>query len=79
MSTPKLYTNFDGMCWVVPGQRLDDVEWALRYGNAESVRLSAASAIACYRALVNRTSRDRAKIVRQLQDAAARESINEAK
>lgn len=33
-------------------QGLDELQWQLRYGDAEEVRLTAAAAVACYQELI---------------------------
>ena len=49
-------------------QGLGDLEWQLRYGDAEEVRLTAAAVVACYQELVLMPQRSRnqyiAKIMR---------------
>jgi len=46
--------SFDGMCWPVLTQELNDLEWRLRYAanGKDSDRLSAAGVISAYRALL---------------------------
>ncbi len=64
------YHHFDGMCWPRAGSRLDDLEWTLRYGDPEDVvkaRMIAASVVAAYKALVLKTAKDRAYVVRELR------------
>jgi len=66
----KLYTHFDGMCWPVPGERMSAIEWTLRYGtdyDKTETALSAASIVAAYKALLEKTQKDRNKIVQQIK------------
>lgn len=69
---PAPFRNFDGMCWPVPGERLDEVEWGLRYKDRESPlpmeeRLLAASVLAAYCSLVSASSHVRDKIIHELR------------
>ena len=69
MNKPRSYINVGTeMTWPTIGQRLLDVEWALRYGEPTSQDLLfAASILNAYRALVLKTAKDRAEIVRELR------------
>lgn len=63
---------FDGMSWPNPSEHCDEMNWGLRYGNAERVekhRLGAASVVAAYQALVLRPKRERDRIIRELRKA----------
>lgn len=69
---PAPFRNFNGMCWPVPGERLDEVEWALRYqhrGNPLPMkdRLLAASVIAAYCSLISASSHTRDDIIYELR------------
>jgi hypothetical protein len=73
MTSP--YHHFDGMCFPLPGGRLEEVEYALRFPeNGESLstpdRLLAASALAAYQSLVWRSAASRNAIVKELRKAA---------
>lgn len=74
----------DGTCWALPDVHDDEHDhhgWVLRYGSAEQVekrRLSIASALDCYAALIDLPQRQRnarAKAIREamaMRDAATR-------
>lgn len=54
---PAPFRNFNGMCWPVPCERLEDLEHSLRYKPIDAVftmqdRLLAASVIAAYEDLI---------------------------
>lgn len=71
-SGPAPFRNFDGMCWPVPGERLDEVEWGLRYKDRDSPlpmeeRLFAASVLVAYCSLVSASSHTRDGIVCELR------------
>ena len=60
------------MCWPVPGKRLDQLEYALRYGSEVAGfdmkdRLLAASVIAAYQDLVWSTNSKRNEVSRELR------------
>jgi len=66
------FRHFDGMCWPVPGERLDDVEWALRYWSRSiplpmEDRLLAASVMVAYRSLISASSHTRDDIIHELR------------
>jgi hypothetical protein len=70
---PAPFRNFNGMCWPVPGERLDQLEYALRYGPKVDGfdmkdRLLAASVIAAYKDLVWSTNARRNEISRELRN-----------
>lgn len=77
MSEPKILANgayavFDGMTWPLPGERMGEVEWQMRYGEPDKQdRMLAASIIAAYRQMVGDTSEKRAAVVRALRKAEA--------
>jgi len=69
---PAPFRNFDGMCWPVPCERLNEAEWCLRYQDkvrplSMEDRLLAASVIAAYRDLVWSTNARRNAISRELR------------
>jgi hypothetical protein len=60
----------DGTAWPFPGEMLCEVDHALRYGNAEKLewaRLTAASVIGAYIALIGKTQKRRNEICKCLQ------------
>lgn len=65
----------DGTVWPIPSNALGDVEWQLRYGNPESVKLVAASVIAAYGELIRLPQKDRQKRVMVLRAAARMANI----
>ncbi len=72
---PKRYglnASFDGMCWPVVTQELNDLEWRLRYAanGKDSDRLTAAGVISAYRALIWMPRRTLLKRVAQLRRMA---------
>ena len=69
---PSAYRHFEGMCWPVPGDRLDELESALRFspdGAALSMsdRMVIASYLSAYRELVALPGRLRDARVRELR------------
>lgn len=61
-------TEFDGQTWPVPGERMDEVEWQLRYGEPTAqARLIAASVLAAYRTLINCSSAKRNQVASKLR------------
>lgn len=62
-----VYRKFDGMVWPVPGDGLDFVDWSLRYGDANSVRLVAASVVSAYSELIGKSRDRREAIVKELR------------
>lgn len=66
------FRNFNGMCWPVPCNRLEELEDALRYEPKTAWlnmkdRLLAASVIAAYRDLVWSTNAKRNEVSRELR------------
>lgn len=60
--------HFDDMTWPAGGKPLDDLEWALRYGDAPmEMRLRAASVCAAYRELLLCTDVKRKRVARTLR------------
>lgn len=65
-----LWLNFGEMAWPAPGERMDEIEHALRYGTpSRKDVLAAASIIAAYRELVNAPRKKRDHVVRKLRSA----------
>ena len=65
-----LWKHFGEMCWPQPGEEMDQLNRTLRYGTADdvmSVRMSAASVVSAYSALVMATQKKRAMVVRNLR------------
>ena len=70
------FRNFDGMCWPVPCERLDALEHCLRYDHeithfSMEDRLLAASVIAAYKDLIQKTNIRRNAICKELRIYAA--------
>jgi len=62
------YRTFDGMVWPVPGDRLRNLEWTLRYGICdERDRFLAASVIAAYAQIIKDPSRKRESVIAQIK------------
>lgn len=69
------FVHFDGTAWPVPGDRLSDLEHALRYASKDACfdmkdRLLAASVINAYFTLVWQMQERRNKITNHLIEAA---------
>jgi hypothetical protein len=69
---PGAYRHFEGMTWPVPGERLDELESALRFAERGAVfsmseRLVIASFLSAYRELVALPARVRDARVRELR------------
>jgi hypothetical protein len=65
---PTAYLRFDGMTW--PNPNADWVEWELRYGDTEAVRLTAASFVHAYIYLVSLPQKLRNQRIQQIRHAA---------
>lgn len=66
------YRHFEGMTWPVPGDRLDELESALRFSESGAVfsmseRMVIASFLSAYRELVSLPARVRDAMVRELR------------
>ena len=64
------YRHFEGMVWPVPGERLDELEWLLRFSDSAvsmSDRLVIASYLSAYRELVALPGKLRDARVRELR------------
>lgn len=64
--------SFDEMSWALPGERLNELEWMLRYEEKNTIfdmndRVVIASFLACYRELVALPERERNKRIRELR------------
>lgn len=59
----------DGSHWPAPDVEEDSIEWQLRYGDAQKVRLQAASYISAYNYLISCTRKKRELVVRSLRKA----------
>ena len=69
---PGAYRHFEGMTWPVPGERLDELESALRFAERGAVfsmsdRMVIASFLSAYRELVALPARARDARVRELR------------
>lgn len=63
-----LWLNMGETAWPAPGERMDEVEHALRYGTpTRKDLLAAASILSAYRALVTTPRRLRERVVRTLR------------
>jgi hypothetical protein len=76
---PAPFRNFNGMCWPVPCDRLEDLEHSLRYNPKAAVftmedRLLAASVIAAYKDLIWSTDKRRTAIARELRKGPGSET-----
>mgnify|MGYP003577776373 CR=1 FL=1 len=59
---------FDGMTWPFPCERLNEVEWRLRYGEpTQQDRMLAASVMSAYTALIYKTQKERNHIASMLK------------
>lgn len=74
------YVSFDGRTWPGIGERLAEVECALRYETPTREQLLfAASVLAAYGCLVRTSAKDRAVVARHLKAAEADERQNGGK
>ena len=73
MASEPIYRQFDGMCWPVPGEAMNELEWRQRYGGDPSMsnRLVAASVLSAYSELVRLPQRQRNKIIAELRKGPA--------
>ena len=63
-----MFRNFNGMCWPCPCVRMDELEYALRYGKPTKWELlAAASVLSAYRQMVFDPIRKRQKIISELR------------
>lgn len=70
---------FDDMSWPCPGQRLNEIEHALRYGEpTKSELMVAASVLSAYSDLVRCPQVKRAYVVRRLREAIVEEQVGGA-
>ena len=62
----------DGTCWPVPSEAMDDLGWRLRYKDhaPDSDKLSAASVVNAYEALIRLPTRERNKRIAQIRAGA---------
>jgi len=70
--TPAHFRHFDGMCWPVPCERLDTLEYCLRYDReithfSMKDRLLVASVIAAYKDLIQKPNIRRNAICKELR------------
>jgi hypothetical protein len=56
----------DGTTWPHPNDP-DGIEWQLRYGSPESVRMTAAAYVAAYKELVWQSTARRAEVLREMK------------
>jgi hypothetical protein len=69
---PRAYRHFGGMCWAVPGERMDELAYALTFapeGHAFTLseRLTIRSFLDCYRELVALPEKTRNRRVREIR------------
>jgi hypothetical protein len=68
----RAYRHFGGMCWAVPGERMDELAYALTFapeGHAFTLseRLTIRSFLDCYRELVALPEKTRNQRVREIR------------
>lgn len=71
----KSFHSFDGMCWPLPGERCDDIEWKLRYASDSMTRedqLLAASILSAYRQMIFDPHHKRVRVIRELRTAVGK-------
>ena len=69
-----IYTHFEGMCWPVPGERMNEVEWTLRHSTPSRIDcLVAASIISAYRQMVGDPEKQRRFNLRHIRAALKKE------
>lgn len=67
-----MVARFDEMAWPLPCQKMDELNWRLRYGTVtRSDMLQAAEIIHAYVAMVLATEKKRRSVVRRLREAGA--------
>lgn len=65
-----VFASFEGMCWTIPTQRMEDIAWKVHHGTPTKTELSIlASAVSSYAALIHMPERLRRVRVRQLREA----------
>ena len=71
-AVPNAYRTFEDMCWAVPGQRMDDLEYRMRYAAKDAVftmgeRLTIASFLSAYRELVRLPQKERNERIKEIR------------
>jgi hypothetical protein len=63
------YRKFDDMTWPAPCEKMDELEWSLRYGEFVSRKeaLAAAAIISAYRQLISDPLYKRQRVINQLK------------
>ena len=69
---PSAYRTFADMCWAVPGQRMDDLEYRMRYAAKDAVftmseRLTLASFLSAYREIVRLPQKERNERIKEIR------------
>ena len=69
---PRAYRTFGDMCWAVPGQRMDDLEYRMRYAAKDAVftmseRLTIASFLSAYREIVRLPQKERNERIKEIR------------
>jgi len=63
-----MYLKIKDMTWPMPGHRMDEIEWLLRYGQPTHMdQMGAASIIAAYRQMVSDTQAKRNMVISALR------------
>ena len=75
-----LYRSFDGMCWPVPGERVEGLSWAARYaGLTKQDLLCVASVLDAYQELIRMPAKQREGIIKELRKGPATSAQPESK
>ncbi len=69
---PSAYRTFEDMCWAVPGARMDDLEYRMRYAAQDAVftmseRLTIASFLSAYREIVRLPQKERNERIKEIR------------
>ena len=69
-----IYTHFEGMCWPVPGERMNEIERTMRHSTPSRTDcLVAASIISAYRQMVGDSEKQRRFNLRHIRSALKKE------
>ena len=69
-----MYRDFNGMSWPCPCDRMDALEYTLRYGEpTKSDLLLAASVLSAYRQMVRDPVKKRQKVIAELRKRLGKE------
>lgn len=65
-----VFASFDGMCWTIPTQRMEEIVHKVHYGQPSKGELNIlVGAVGCYAALLQMPERLRRVRIRQLREA----------